>query len=281
MFSMQKCTGGKALLIRRLRSPYTLLQSKVQTMKRFATCAIALLFLAQLTSETFAQSAISPAPAGPKNVTAILEKAGQFGTLIRLLRSTQVGDQINNQMNNSNSGLTIFAPTDNAFSSLPSGTLNSLSDQEKVALIQFHVLPSAIPISQFETVSNPVRTQAGDATNGRYPLNVTTSGSQVNITTGVVNTTIANTLFSDSQLVVYQVDKVLLPLQLFGPAPPPSSAPAPEPAKPGKSKPATIADGPSSPSSDSTDTSTAINLNWSTSGVMAFAAAAISLWWSF
>ena len=78
-------------------------------------------------------------------------------------------------------------------------------------------------------MSNPLRTQAGDSSNGQFPLNVTTSGNQVNITTGVVDATVANTVYSDSQLAVYQVDKVLLPLQLFKKAVSPAPAPSDKP----------------------------------------------------
>ncbi|XP_057782671.1 fasciclin-like arabinogalactan protein 11 [Salvia miltiorrhiza] len=200
---------------------------------------ILLLLLIQCTTTTLAQ-APAPGPAGPTNVTKILEKAGQFTTLIRLFKITQIGDQINTQLNNSNQGLTIFAPTDNAFSGLPAGTLNSLSDQQKVSLIQFHILPTFLTTTQFQTVSNPVRTQAGDSANGAFPLNVTTSGNQVNITTGVNEATVANTIYTDNQLAVYQVDKVLLPLSIFGT---PSPTPAPTSPKATKKK-AAAADSP-------------------------------------
>ncbi|KZV35158.1 fasciclin-like arabinogalactan protein 11 [Dorcoceras hygrometricum] len=164
------------------------------------------------------------APSGPTNITRILEKGGQFTTFIHLLQVTQLGDQIDTQLNNSNQGLTVFAPTDNAFSSLKPGTLNTITNQDKVALVQFHVLPNFLALSQFQTVSNPLRTQAGDTGNGEFPLNVTTSGNQVNISTGVVDAILGNTVYTDNQLAVYQVDKVLLPLSIFGP---PSPAPAP------------------------------------------------------
>jgi uncharacterized surface protein with fasciclin (FAS1) repeats len=131
--------------------------------------------LSLILNPTSAQTAAAPGPAGPPNITAILEKAGQYTTLIRILKSTQVSNQINNQLNNSNSGLTIFAPTDNAFNSLPAGTLNSLNDQEKVSLIQFHVVPDYMSTSNFQTVSNPLRTQAGNSDNGEFPLNVTSA----------------------------------------------------------------------------------------------------------
>ncbi|KAL3839647.1 hypothetical protein ACJIZ3_024238 [Penstemon smallii] len=184
-----------------------------------------LLFLTHCVLASAQSPATAPAPPGPTNVTAILEKASQFTTFIRLLQNTKVGDQINTQLNNSNQGLTIFAPTDNSFSSLKQGTLNSFTDQQKVELIQFHVLPSFYSTSQFQTASNPIRTQAGGS-EGSFPLNVTTSGNQVNITTGMTNATVANTIYTDGQLAVYEVDQVLLPLSFFA-----TPAPAPAPAK--------------------------------------------------
>lgn len=172
------------------------------------------------------------------------------------MKGTQVADQINTQLNNSNQGLTVFAPTDNAFSTLKAGTLNSLTDQQKVQLIQFHVVPNFLSISQFQTVSNPLRTQAGNSNNGEFPLNVTTSGNQVNVSTGIVDATVANTVYTDNQLAVYQVDKVLLPLDIFAP---PSPAEAPAPAKSKKKASADAADSPSSDDA-SLDSSDAVSL---------------------
>ncbi|GKD02538.1 fasciclin-like arabinogalactan protein 11 [Tanacetum coccineum] len=94
--------------------------------------------------------------------------------------------------------MTVFAPTDNAFSTLK-------------------LEPTKI--------SNPLRTQARDSGS---QLNINTSGNQVNITTSVVDTPVSNTLYTDGTLVVYIVEKVLLPMSLFGP---PSPAPAPGPLK--------------------------------------------------
>ncbi|KAE9621828.1 hypothetical protein Lal_00032359 [Lupinus albus] len=201
---------------------------------------------------------LSQAPAGPTNITQVLEKAGQFTTFNKLLIASQVSDRINAQLNNSNQGLTIFAPTDNAFSSLKPGTLNSISTQEQVQLIQFHILPTLYTISQFQTASNPLHTQAGSSDDGEYPLNVTTSGNQVNITTGVVDTTVSNTIYSDSQLSVYQVDQVLLPLALFGAPPTAAPAVAPAPTKPEKN--VRASDAPSG-SDTSVDTTSAVGLN--------------------
>ncbi|KAL0874984.1 hypothetical protein Bca101_024689 [Brassica carinata] len=239
------------------------------TSRTFMSSSLFIFFLVMAT--TNGQAPV-PTPSGPTNITAVLEKAGQYTMFIRLLKSTQAADQINTQLNSSSSqGLTVFAPTDNAFSSLKSGTLNSLSDQQKVQLVQFHVLPTLLTMPQFQTVSNPLRTQAGDGQNGKFPLNITSSGNQVNITTGVVSATVANSVYSDKQLAVYQVDQVLLPLAMFGS----SSAPAPAPEKGG------LVSKGSAPSGDdggdSTDSSDTEKIRYWFISTMASIAAA-SLW---
>ncbi|KAF3975359.1 hypothetical protein CMV_001394 [Castanea mollissima] len=171
---------------------------------------------------------VPPTQKGVPDVTKILAKAGGFSVFIRLLKSTGVSDQLYGQLNNSNNGFTIFAPTDAAFSSLKAGTINSLSDLQKTQLVQFHILNTVVTLSNFQTLSNPVPTEAGDTTAGEFPLTVITAGNQVNISTGLVNTTLGGTVYSDNQLDIYQVEKVLLPLDIFNPKPKhkaPASAP--------------------------------------------------------
>ncbi|KAL3509287.1 hypothetical protein ACH5RR_028688 [Cinchona calisaya] len=164
-----------------------------------------------------AQSSTAPAPApeGPINVTAILNKAGGYETFIRLLTETQVANQINNQVNNSNQGMTVLAPTDNAFQNLPSGALNKLSSQQQVQLVLYHVLPSYYTLQSLETVSNPVRTQATGQNGEVFGLNFTgePNSNQVNVSSGMVQTTINNVVRKDFPLAIYEVDKVLWPLE--------------------------------------------------------------------
>ncbi|KAL4611028.1 hypothetical protein ACB092_08G094200, partial [Castanea dentata] len=178
---------------------------------------------------TLGQPAAAPAQKGVPDVTKILGKAGGFSVFIRLLKSTGVSDQLYGQLNNSNNGFTIFAPTDAAFSNLKAGTINSLSDLQKTQLVQFHILNTVVSLSNFQTLSNPVPTEAGDTSDGEFPLSVMTAGNQVNISTGLVNTTLGGTVYSDNQLDIYQVEKVLLPLDIFNPKPKKHKAPAPAP----------------------------------------------------
>ncbi|XP_062083535.1 fasciclin-like arabinogalactan protein 12 [Humulus lupulus] len=185
----------------------------------------------------------------PTDVAKILDKASTFSVFIRILKSTQVIEQIENQLNTSNS-LTIFAPTNDAFSALKPGTLNSLSTEQKVQLVQYHILPSFVSISNFQTLSNPVRTQASNT--NEYPLNITTQGNWVNMSTGLVNTTISGTVYADNQLAIYKVDKVLLPLAIFSP----TKHKAPAPAAPAPLAKSTKGLAGSDSSSDSSSTST-------------------------
>ncbi|KAK7261376.1 hypothetical protein RIF29_27685 [Crotalaria pallida] len=175
----------------------------------------------------------APTPSIPKpptiDIVQILQKAKRFSVLIRLLKTTQLINQLNSQLITSGSGgLTIFAPEDNAFSKLKAGFLNSLNDRQKVELLQFHTLSSFISISNFDTLTNPVQTQAADDSK-RLQLNVTTyGGNQVSMTTGAVNASVTGTVYTDNKLAIYQVNKVLLPLDIVLPKP---KAPAPSPAK--------------------------------------------------
>ncbi|KAL4611033.1 hypothetical protein ACB092_08G094700 [Castanea dentata] len=146
---------------------------------------------------------VPPTKKGVPNVTKILGKAGRFSVFIRLLKSTGVSDQLYGQLNNSNNGFTIFAPTDATFSSLKAGTINSLSNLQKTQLVQFHILNIVVTLSNFQTLSNPVPTEARDAS--EFPLTVITVGNQVNISTVLLD--------------IYQVDQVLLPLDIFNPKP--------------------------------------------------------------
>ncbi|XP_042068022.1 fasciclin-like arabinogalactan protein 9 [Salvia splendens] len=170
-----------------------------------------LLPLLLLAPSTRAQSAPAPAPSGPINITAILEKEGQYTRFIHFLNVTQAGDQLNNQVNNSREGMTLFAPTDNAFQNLPPGALNNLSPQQQVQLVQNHICPKYYSLTDLLSVSNPVRTLTTGQKGGVFGLNITGQNNQVNVSTGAVEVSVYNAVRKDFPLAVYQVDKVLMP----------------------------------------------------------------------
>ncbi|EOA37321.1 hypothetical protein CARUB_v10011002mg [Capsella rubella] len=184
---------------------------------RLALAPLLLIAAVLLSTKATAQPAApAPGPAGPINLTAILEKGGQFTTFIHLLNITQIGSQVNIQLNSSSEGMTVFAPTDNAFQNLKPGTLNKLSSDEQVKLILYHVSPKYYSMDDLLSVSNPVRTQASGRDNGVYGLNITGQTNQINVSTGYVETRISNALRQQRPLAVYVVDMVLLPGEMFG-----------------------------------------------------------------
>ncbi|KAK7247205.1 hypothetical protein RIF29_42082 [Crotalaria pallida] len=168
---------------------------------------------------------------GSQDIIKILRKAKSFNTLIRLLKTTQIINQINAQLVTTKSGgLTILAPDDGAFSNLKAGFFNSLAERQQKELIQFHVLPEFVSSSNFDSLSNPVLTLASDSPTG-YQINVTAYGNSVNISTGVVNATVTGIVYTDKTLAIYHVDKVLIPLDFSKPkaiAPAPALAKAPK-----------------------------------------------------
>ncbi|KAL5222311.1 hypothetical protein ABZP36_027024 [Zizania latifolia] len=234
---------------------------------------VAAVTVAALLAMAAAAMAQAPSPAatpsGPPNVTAILEKGGQYTTFIRLMKETQQDTQLNSQLNNSfnGNGYTVFAPTDNAFNNLKPGTLNSLTQQQQVALVQGHVLPQFYTMDSFQTASNPVRTQAS-GTDGPYTLNITaTTNSNVNVSSGVVEVTVTNALSAVKPLAVYSVDKVLLPFELFGV----KTAPAPtSQTKPKKGGATEAAAGPAgSEDAEPTGAASARAVGWGVAGLAA------------
>ncbi|KAK7324951.1 hypothetical protein VNO77_28926 [Canavalia gladiata] len=211
----------------------------------------------------------TPDTAGTADIVGILRKAKSFDIFIRLMKTTQLVNQLNSQLITIKSGgLSILAPDDSAFSELKPGFLNSLSDAKKLELLQFHVLPDYVSSSNFDTLTNPVRTLAGNKP-GKVELNVISYGGSVNISTGQVNTTIGGIVYTDKHLAIYKVGKVLLPSDFF-PSKTIAAAPSLAPAtatdaakapKPDREKPSSSEDSSESSQVVPTATSTARRIN--------------------
>ncbi|KAK9091950.1 hypothetical protein Syun_026861 [Stephania yunnanensis] len=181
----------------------------------------------------------TPAPSPPPNyvnLTDLLTVAGPFHKFLNLLEQTQVLDAFQNQANNTQQGITIFVPKDQAFNSLKNPSLSNISLSQLKSLILYHALPHYYSLADFKNLSqsNPVGTFAG----GKFMLNFTDVFGSVHVSSGWTNTKITSSVRSTDPVAVYQVDQVLIPEAIFGNPPPPSPpppAPAPAPALPSSS----------------------------------------------
>lgn len=205
----------------------------------------------------------APAPAPEHvNLTDLLSVAGPFHTFLNYLESTKVLETFQNQANNTDEGITIFVPKDDAFKSLKKPSLAGLTQDQLKQLCLFHALPHYYSLADFKNLSqlSPVSTYAG----GDYKLNFTDVSGTVHIDSGWSRTKVSSSVHSTDPVALYQVDKVLLPEAIFGTDIPPMPAPAPAPdVAPTADAPAEESDsGSASPKSSPATNSSHRNINW-------------------
>ncbi|KAI4363770.1 hypothetical protein MLD38_019945 [Melastoma candidum] len=197
---------------------------------------VALALLLLLPHNALAQTAAPPAPTPAPapapapvyvNLTDLLSVAGPFHTFLGYLQSTNVIATFQNQANNSRDGITIFAPSDDAFSSLTSPSLSNLTQDQLRSVCLFHALPKYYSLADFKSLSqsSPVATYAG----GQYTLNFTYTFGLVRISSGWTNTKITSSVHATDPVAIYELDRVLLPEAIYGTNIPPAAAPAPSP----------------------------------------------------
>ncbi|KAF5938866.1 hypothetical protein HYC85_023125 [Camellia sinensis] len=181
----------------------------------------------KLVSSLHRRAAVSPwPPAGPLIFQLFLH-AG--------FSSTKTIETFQNQANNTEEGITLFVPKDDAFSSLKKSTLSNLTQDQLKSLCLFHALSHYYSLSDFKkkkkkkkknlSETSPISTFAG----GQYSLNFTDVSGTVHIGSGWPNTKVSSSVYSPDPIAIYQVDKVLLPEAIFGTDIPPTPAPAPAP----------------------------------------------------
>ncbi|KAJ7962238.1 Fasciclin-like arabinogalactan protein [Quillaja saponaria] len=168
-------------------------------------------------------AAPAPAPSGSDvNITALLEKAG-CKIFTSLIVSSGVIKTFQSAIEKS---LTIFAPSDGAFKAPRLPDLNKLTNAQVVSLIEYHASPDYIPFGTLRTSKDPINTLASNGA-GILVLTTTTAGDSVTLHSGLTSSRIAETVLDATPVVIFTVDSVLLPTELFGKAP--SPAPAGEP----------------------------------------------------
>lgn len=164
---------------------------------------------AQAPAAAAAQAATS-ATAG--NVIDVLTAQGNFTTLLAALNQARLTDILK-----SRAGVTIFAPTDEAFAALPEAERTRLMDpanaQELRNLLLYHVIVADVSSSQITGTRGGVQT----ANSTRVLLDGTGEGLHVD------GATVTRADIDASNGAVFAIDKVLNPAQSM--APPETPAP--------------------------------------------------------
>ncbi|RLN03426.1 fasciclin-like arabinogalactan protein 7 [Panicum miliaceum] len=131
-------------------------------------------------------------------------------TFLTYLQRTSVIETFQSQADNTKAGITIFVPRDSAFATLAIG---SLSKAQLKSLVLYHALPRFYSLAEVGSLRrrNPVATFAGS----QYTLNVSDDIGTVLVRSAWSNARIGSTVCATAPVEAYEVDKVLLPSQIF------------------------------------------------------------------
>ncbi|XVF33471.1 hypothetical protein REPUB_Repub17cG0171300 [Reevesia pubescens] len=175
--------------------------------------------------------AILEAPsASSVNITSLLYKVG-CKTFASLLASSGVLKIYESALDK---GLTIFAPSDEAFKAKGVPNMSKLTNAEQVSLLEFHASPDYKPKGTLKMRKYLINTLATNGV-GKFDLTVTNDDDSVTLHTIIGPSRIAETIFDSPSVVIFTVNNILLPVELFGksslPAPAPKlvSSPSPTP----------------------------------------------------
>ncbi|GAY55071.1 hypothetical protein CUMW_161640 [Citrus unshiu] len=190
----------------------------------------------------------TPGPSG-LNLTAIMAKQGckAFADLLIATGAHTTFEE------NLDGGLTVFCPTDAVVNDFMPKYKN-LTEAHKVSLLLYHGTPVYQSLQTLKSSNGVMNTLATDGAS-RYDFTVQNDGEIVTLKTKATTAKITGTLKDEEPLVIYKINKVLLPIELFKPeveteAPAPS--PTPHKRKTKKDKDEAEADAPVDDSEDQT-----------------------------
>jgi len=164
---------------------------------------------AEKTAKTAKGAASKPAAAatesakeamGGGDIVEVAMAAGRFKTLATALDKAGLVETLKGE-----GPFTVFAPTDEAFSKLPEGTLDSLlkpDNKEKLAkILSYHVVPGKVPSSKVTTMSE-AKTVAGPA------IDIAVEEGKVMLND---KATVTETDIEAKNGVIHVIDSVILP----------------------------------------------------------------------
>ena len=160
-------------------------------MKRILTLASAALAAAVI--------AITPARAGQSDIVDTAVGAGMFNTLVAAVTAADLVGQLK-----APGPFTVFAPTDDAFSKLPAGTVEMLLKPENkdklIAVLTYHIVPGKVMSGDIAGKTLDVPTAQGQTAKVDASSGVTINGANV-----------VKADIEASNGVVHVIDAVILP----------------------------------------------------------------------
>lgn len=139
------------------------------------------------------------APVNGSDIITIAQEVGIFKTLLAAVEAAGLTDTVR-----SLEGVTLFAPTDEAFAKLPEGTIASLLEPRNkdtlINILSYHVIAAEVPFSTATTL-----TRATALNNEELTIRVKQGGLFIND-----SRVIENDIVTDNGLI-HVIDAVLLP----------------------------------------------------------------------
>ncbi|KAL6516460.1 hypothetical protein OROGR_019765 [Orobanche gracilis] len=151
------------------------------------------------------------------NITKALMDGHVFNIAAAMLTASGVVPEF--EADEAGAGITLFVPTDTAFSDLPSSVkFQSLAADQKAVVLKFHILHSYYPLGSLELIVNPIYPTLATEGNGagRFTVNISRVNGSVAIDTGIVLASITQTVLEQNPVAIFGVSKVLLPVEYFG-----------------------------------------------------------------
>ncbi|CAK9188284.1 unnamed protein product [Ilex paraguariensis] len=151
------------------------------------------------------------------NITKALIDGHNFNVAASMLTASGVVEKF--EADEGGAGITMFVPTDDAFSDLPATVgFPSLSADNKTVVLKFHVLHSYYPLGSLQSIVNPVQPTLATEDNGAgsYTLNISRVNGSLAIDTGIVQASVTQTVIDQNPVAIFGISRVLLPSEIFG-----------------------------------------------------------------
>lgn len=164
------------------------------------------------------------------NLTAILKKQG-CKAFADLITSSGAASTFQESIDG---GLTVFCTPDSVVSAFMPKYKN-LTAAQKTSFILFHGVPVYQSLQGLKSSNGVMNTLATDGAN-KYDFTVQNDGEDVTLKTRSGTSTITGTVIDEDPLIVFKIDKFLLPKELFKASVAEAEAPAPKAGKKKSSK---------------------------------------------